>query len=168
MKKRLKWYHGGMTHPITLFLLTEIASTTGFMYALCLLFAGFILIKQHRVAFVFLLTALGLMISTTVLKELFQIARPLNPLIEVSGYAFPSGHASGAMFIGLILCFRSRTLPPVKKNVFFILIGALVLLIGYSRILYGVHTPLQVLAGFLLGLLWAFIFFKFSENNSKL
>ncbi len=154
-----------MTNPTTLFLLTEIASTRGFVIAVSLLFTGLFVCTQTRTAFFFLLATLGLMISTTVLKEIFRVARPLSPLIDVTGYAFPSGHASGAMFLGLILYYRSRTLPPVMKTIIFILVGALVLLIGYSRTLYGVHTLLQVLAGFLLGLLWAFIFFKFSEKN---
>ena len=105
------------------------------------------------------------MVSTTLLKNLFQVTRPLDGLIEASGYAFPSGHASGAMFLGLAICFLSRTLAtPLRYSIYTVTI-LIIFIIGVSRVVYGVHTPLQVLAGFLLGLLWAFIFFKFLEKN---
>ena len=153
-----------MIHPTILFLLTDIASTTGFIVA-CTITLFFLLLQRRRkIALMFFITALGLMVSTTLLKNLFQVARPPNGLIEATGYAFPSGHASGAMFLGLALCFLSRNLSTPVRNVVYTITTLIIIIIGVSRIMYNVHTPLQVLAGFLLGILWAFIFFKFSTK----
>ena len=154
-----------MLHPTILFLLTNIASTTGFIVA-CIITLFFLFLRRRRKnALVFLITALGLIVSTTLLKNLFQVARPPNGLIEATGYAFPSGHASGAMFLGLVICLLSRTQAKPARNLIYTLTLLMIFIIGMSRVVYGVHTPLQILAGFLLGLLWAFIFFKFATKN---
>lgn len=115
-------------------------------------------------AMVFLLTSLGLMVSTTLLKNLFQVTRPLDGLIEVTGYAFPSGHASGAMFLGLTICLLSRTLATPLRYLIYGVTLLIIFIIGMSRVVYVVHTPLQVVVGFMLGIFWAFVFFKFSEK----
>ena len=157
-----------MDHPIILFLLTGIASTKGFVIACFMLLTCLVTLKQYRNAMLFCIMLIGLMVSTTVLKELFQIPRPLNGLITVSGYAFPSGHASGAMFLGLSICFLSKNLPPrIKLGVWFFVI-ALILIIGISRIAYKVHTPTQVLAGFVVGAFWAWLFMYVSNITNPL
>lgn len=83
-----------------------------------------------------------------VLKNLFAIPRPffwhdMPALISVSGYGFPSQHAAvfGALAMAVFLVNKK-----VGVAVWLITIG-----IGIARILAGVHSPLDVLGGFVVG-----------------
>lgn len=99
----------------------------------------------------------GGMVLTTVLKSVFERARPelFESGYTASFYSFPSGHASVAVgFYGaltLILAYRLRGFARWAVAVGGL---ALVLLIGFSRLYLGVHYPTDVLAGFLSAPLW--------------
>ena len=99
----------------------------------------------------------GSVVLTTVLKGVFQRARPelFDSGYQASFYSFPSGHATVAVgFYGMltvILAYRLR--GPARWAV--AVTGLLVvLLIGFSRLYLGVHYPTDVLAGYLSALLW--------------
>ena len=104
------------------------------------------------------------------IKWLYPMARPFNafdltPLVTVSDPlgSFPSGHASAFAALGMTIFLRNK-----KAGTWFLL-GALV--IGLGRIAAGVHYPLDILAGFLLGGVIAFLchrsFLKFSKLSSS-
>lgn len=138
-----------------LFAFTIIASTEGFLVSCALILVGLLARKR---ALPFLVATIGVLLSTVALKELLQVARPVSSLIETTGYAFPSGHATGSLFLALSLCYLPRTLPkPLRFGVY---VAALMtaLVIGLSRLHFGVHTPLQVFAGYLLGAVWAGVY----------
>lgn len=101
-----------------------------------------------------------LFISTTgayaisvALKNYFAIGRPallnidLRPLMQLSDYGFPSSHAAFYAALAVGLFFMNR-----RAGVF---AGLLALVIGEARILAGVHTPLDILGGIILGTLVA-------------
>ena len=99
----------------------------------------------------------GSVVLTTVLKSVFQRARPelFDSGYDASFYSFPSGHATVAVgFYGMltvILAYRLR--GRARWAVAFS--GTLVvLLIGFSRLYLGVHYPTDILAGYLAALLW--------------
>src|SRR5215204_2041726 len=104
-----------------------------------------------------LVSAAGGVFLTTVLKAVFQRARPglVDSGYTASFYSFPSGHATVAVgFYGaltLILAYRLRGFARWA-----VVVGgvSLVLLIGFSRIYLGVHYPTDVLAGYLAAPLW--------------
>ena len=94
----------------------------------------------------------------TNLKFAFQWPRPfwvspdVNPAVTATGFGFPSGHAQNAASIwGLV----GQT---VRKNWIRLTAYALIFLIGFSRIVLGVHFTHDVLVGWLVGglLLWLF------------
>lgn len=94
----------------------------------------------------------------TMLKLAFHRTRPdIQPLIEVGGYSFPSGHAMiSTAFYGMLvyllwLNLRQRSKPTWPVMVLGL---CLVFLIGASRVYLGVHFPSDVLAGFAAGSLW--------------
>lgn len=91
------------------------------------------------------------------LKALFERSRPLHEhgYGLVHGWSFPSGHASGAlvaygMLAYLLILFTPRAwhLPITLLTI------AVVLLVGYSRIVLQVHYFSDVLAGFLCAGAW--------------
>jgi membrane-associated phospholipid phosphatase len=84
-----------------------------------------------------------------------QRVRPdLLPPLEIEpGYSFPSGHSALSMVaygIFALLVVHSSLARPVKCVVI-TLLGALVLLVGLSRVYLGVHYPSDVLGGWLSG-----------------
>lgn len=90
------------------------------------------------------------------LKDYFSRERPVNAMVEVSGLSFPSGHSMGSMtYFGLLayLVFRSKQ-KSLKKTLWIVGLGLVILTIGLSRIYLGVHYPSDVLAGFLAGIVW--------------
>jgi undecaprenyl-diphosphatase len=100
---------------------------------------------------VFAAVAAGDVVSTGI-KDLVGRPRPFvrNPLPHPLGRvpkdsSFPSGHASMAFAAATVLSYyRPRWAPA-----FFLLAVA----IGFSRVYNGVHYPLDVLGGAVLGLL---------------
>tara|TARA_B100000029_G_C17609840_1_gene969124 strand:- start:1151 stop:1981 length:831 start_codon:yes stop_codon:yes gene_type:complete len=78
------------------------------------------------------------------LKEFFHQERPLDvALIDAEGYSFPSGHAQMAVVIWGFLIYKIR-----KYFGFGILT---IIIIGISRLYLGVHWPLDVVGGWIIG-----------------
>jgi len=89
-----------------------------------------------------------------VLKFLFHTERPfsiftnVNPLFSETSYAFPSGHATFFIALAMALFFNHK-----KIGYVFIIFS---LLIGVARIIAGVHFPVDILGGLVLGFTIAF------------
>jgi membrane-associated phospholipid phosphatase len=107
-------------------------------------------------------TGIMLLVSgglNSILKFAFQWPRPfwvssqVSNLAEATGFGFPSGHAQNAASIWGLMG------TTVKKVWFRWVVLLVILLIGVSRIVLGVHFTHDVLAGWLVGaiLLWLFL-----------
>lgn len=88
--------------------------------------------------------------SSSILKHAFDRLRPCKALENVrllipcgSGFSFPSSHAANisAAFTPFIYYYGKYTAIWIT----------IILLIGFSRIYVGVHYPLDVLGGFVVG-----------------
>src|SRR3989344_8280725 len=73
----------------------------------------------------------------------FEIFPQVQSLFLETGYAFPSGHTMVASAIAFAIFFTHK-----KAGYVFIFCA---LLIGLARITSGVHFPIDILGGFLLG-----------------
>lgn len=95
-------------------------------------------------------------ISSVILKGMIGRLRPFDQYENVSrlfgetGYAFPSSHASVFMALGLSIYFLH------KKVGLFLIFSAI--LIGTARIIAGVHYPVDILGGYVLGIVIALLF----------
>lgn len=94
------------------------------------------------------------------LKEVFDTARPFELDALVSGGrarrtgggpGFPSGHSVNAATFWIALAFRH------DKLVLWLTSSAVVVLVGLSRLYLGMHMPVDVLGGLLLGLVFAWL-----------
>lgn len=124
-----------------------------------------LLARHHlRRALAFAGAALGLLTSTVILKEWLEVPRPPEPLIEIAGYAFPSGHAAGSIFLAIVAAYGAHTLPKPLRYGVFVVAALFAFSIGMSRLYFGVHTPFQVLVGYLLGFVWAVVFIEIARR----
>jgi len=98
-------------------------------------------------------TVLAADVVAEVLKYLFNVARPdvVSPLI-VFDPAFPSGHTAMVAALGAVVFRKNKPLG--------VLLFILALIIGWSRVLLGVHYPIDIVAGFILGTVVGIIFSK--------
>ena len=96
---------------------------------------------------------------------MFQRGRPIDSIIEESGYSFPSGHSMVSMaFYGFLiyLVYKSN----IKyKGLIIGLLSVLIVLIGISRIYLGVHYPTDVIGGFTLSLSYLLLFIDITKPN---
>ena len=104
-------------------------------------------------------------------KLIFRIERPWikdpsftvvgDAKIEATGYSFPSGHTQNATgTFGSIARF-SKSLPVRIISI------ALIVLIAFSRMYLGVHTPLDVVVSLLVGAALVFLLYPVFETEER-
>lgn len=112
---------------------------------------------RQRVAVFLLTTALGGGLVDSAVKILVDRPRPEvdHPVATALGKSFPSGHAmSSTIVYGAVLLVFMAALPRRRRSLALAATAALVLSIGISRLLLGVHFLSDVLGGWVLGLAW--------------
>jgi len=108
---------------------------------------------------------------TNLIKNTVQRLRPnndpeikhlLRTLKSPKGYSFMSGHATTSTFFSVfvILLLRDK-----YKYIYFILFWPLVF--SYSRLYLGVHFPIDILVGILIGFTLANMYFFFFKKVDK-
>jgi undecaprenyl-diphosphatase len=114
---------------------------------------------RNREMLVLITAVAGAYLLSYVLKGLFDRPRPefIPPSEYLYTASFPSGHALLAASTYLTLAGILAQLLPRRRLKAYVLILALfvVLLVGFSRLYLGVHWPSDVLAGWLIGSVWA-------------
>ena len=104
------------------------------------------------------LTMIGGSLLNTLLKHLFQRKRPIfeNPLVELSTFAFPSGHTMGAtLFYIFLAAICAHAMQRRRMRVLAVSAAVLmVVLVGLSRIYLGAHFFTDVLGAIVAGLAW--------------
>ena len=105
---------------------------------------------------------LGLVLSLSVisnflLKDAFALPRPyiLDPTVATpeaiatkGSFSFPSGHAQGITTVWGTIAYCQQ------KNWVWTVAIAIIFLVSLSRVYLGVHFPIDVIVGILLGIIW--------------
>jgi undecaprenyl-diphosphatase len=104
----------------------------------------------HKFFFGLLATFLIALITQWLMKMMFSYGRPftagLHSLYEYGGYdTFPSGHAMIFMALSVFILHQNTGWG-------MICIG-LTLVIGLARIAVGIHWPIDIIGGFIIGAL---------------
>ena len=113
--------------------------------------------KYKKMGLIIIINLLVSILLNIIFKGIIQRDRPLEDfLITESGYSFPSGHSMVSMaYYGLIIYFIYKKIKDKRvRNVLMILIGFLILAIGFSRIYLGVHFASDVIGGFLISIIY--------------
>jgi membrane-associated phospholipid phosphatase len=115
-----------------------------------------LVLRSRPAAAVFVLAAFaGSQLLDQALKFVFRRARPTldDPFVQLTTYAFPSGHAFGATatYGALALLLASAAHSRRQRALACAGAAAVVLLVAASRVALGVHYLLDVVAGIVAG-----------------
>jgi undecaprenyl-diphosphatase len=123
------------------------------------------------------LLLIGAIAGDTLLVELFKTIikspRPLNGIIAVSGYSFPSGHTtSSVIFFGVLTYLVWKTWDSEKVKA---LTGGLYIsitaIVGFDRIYLNVHWFSDIVGSIFLGAFWVtlcILLFKYLTSSAKI
>lgn len=108
-----------------------------------------------------LFSLIGNFVVNTGIKEYVRAPRPIGTegleslrISTATGYSFPSGHTQTAT------SFWTSFMILAKNNWMYILGIIMILAVGTSRLYLGVHWPIDVVFGWILGILFSVIFIK--------
>lgn len=136
-------------------------------------FIALVLLKYPKKEALFVILTVILLIFfitgfTDLIKEIVERLRPnnneeINGFIRIlkqpTSYSFFSGHSSSSFSIVTLLFLFLR-----KRFKWSWLFYVWPLLFAYSRIYVGVHYPLDIIIGSLVGIFSAFVFFRIYTN----
>jgi undecaprenyl-diphosphatase len=124
-----------------------------------LLLAAYIFYRKNLKlsALLLVISVPGAALSGIFLKSLYERARPelFETGYTATFYSFPSGHAVTAVsFYGVLTLLVARRFEFGRRWTITAAGISLVLLIGFSRLYFGVHYPSDVVAGYLVATTW--------------
>jgi undecaprenyl-diphosphatase len=120
--------------------------------------------KRIELLHIFYACALALAFSY-IIKQFVDIERPERYLEETANLimhnipekSFPSDHATVSLAFAISLLFMNFT------RTWYIFLGFAIIM-NICRVIVGVHWPLDIIAGMVTGILWAYIFFMYLEK----
>ena len=147
--------------------ITHLGEETAFLVLALIVFWC---VDKYRGYFVLGVGLMGTVLSQF-LKLLFRVPRPWvldenfsileEARAEAGGYSFPSGHTQTA-----VGTFGSIAASTKRKTVAIVCI-VLAVLVGFSRMYVGVHTPADVLVGALLSVVLIAVLYPFMLGKCK-
>lgn len=132
-----------------------------------LIAAGLLFRRWKIEAICLLASAAGGWLITNILKIVIARPRPAVDLVEVyvehKTRSFPSGHVMSYVTLYGFLFFLVYALAPRSwmRTALLIVLGALVGLVGLSRVYLGAHWASDVIGGYLFGAIWLALIIHF-------
>ncbi len=127
-----------------------------------------VLIRDKKYFKIFVFANLLAIILNNIIKLIVHRPRPSNTMtlaVETS-YSFPSGHSMMSMvFYGLVIYYvRKFVKRKWISNLLTVVLSLVILAVGITRIYLGVHYATDVLAAYVFGFIYLFVFIKFLEK----
>mgnify|MGYP001601149446 CR=1 FL=1 len=116
--------------------------------------------KKKKESLFYGINILGVWFVNEILKQIFRRQRPQGiQLLSVVDFSFPSGHAMVTMASIILLIYFVIKFIKNKEIAYLlsVLLFIYALLIGISRIYLGVHYFSDVIVGWIIAGVWAFI-----------
>ena len=168
-----KWINSDLSNPVFDFMLPLLREPL-FWMPLYIFIIGFVLLNYGKTAYwliIFAILTVGTsdLVSSRVIKKSIKRLRPCNTeYLEVnervrcgSGYSFTSSHATNHFAVASFLIFTLGLRFKRIKPWLWIWAGS----VSFAQVYVGVHFPLDILAGSLIGILigyiWSILFFKY-------
>lgn len=152
----MRWLHAQANDLLTIVLLaiTQLGGVLGVTLMTCGLVLWLLKNKHTYRAWFVALTVAGAGLLNVCLKLLFARERPdfWQHVVHESSYSFPSGHAMGSSALVFAVIFL---LWKTKWRWWSVASGVLaIVLVGISRMYLGVHYPSDIVAGWIVSLVW--------------
>jgi undecaprenyl-diphosphatase len=152
-----RWVAGDHTLVTVLKAVTWLGSDVALVAVIGLAAVYLAIRKRWWLAVYLVVAGAGALVLNPVLKSLAGRLRPVvaHPVAYGTGDSFPSGHS-----LGSIICYGALLLVflPVARGrwrpALITVITAIVVLVGVSRILLGVHYLSDVIAAWAIGIAW--------------
>lgn len=152
--------------------ITELGSAVGVIAITALILIITAIRKKHffTVGLPIAVVAIVSRLINVVLKELVNRPRPEFKVLEAAEASFPSGHAQNnmALYVAILVVLLLVVTAPKWRVLIKISMIALPILIGITRIYFGVHYVSDVVAGWGMGafvaLLTLFFYFKIYDR----
>lgn len=131
-----------------------------------------------KLDFKFFLVLFGIMLSVILnvgMKDMYSRERPFAELrwMAEDSTSFPSGHstAAGFLYTFIIYLVYHTNFKIWKKRTLYIICGALIPMVMFSRLILGVHYFTDVIAGCLTGVMVSclcMLLYRYCANNDIL
>lgn len=148
--------------------LTELGSFVAMLAACLIVIILSVIYKKPHIKRIALLCLFSLLLAdgiALILKSTILEPRPFVALdnvhllvVENDPSAFPSGHTTSTFAVLSVLVFKFR------HNLWSAVLILFGIVIGFSRIYVGVHYPLDVLAGCIIGVLSAYFAYRYEDK----
>jgi len=175
--QNILWFYlinGGMDNNVLDFLMpliTNFGSLTAWavLCGLIFIFGGK---KGRKIAILGLLALFVSNVAVYYLKVIIAEPRPFIALTNVDKLvtendifdSFPSGHTASSFAAAAVIGLRYKIYIKGRSYRLIYPLLAFAAVIGFSRIYIGVHYPLDVIFGALIGILSAFLVLKFEDD----
>ena len=139
-----------------------------FLFIIILLFLNYSRKETFWIALSFLSMLMMLTVVIFISKATIGRLRPINDseintllrvITKPSDFSFISGHAASSFSIATLALLYLRN---KITRTYLLLIWPI--LFSYSRIYLGVHFPLDIIAGMLVGIFFAWIFYRMHQK----
>ena len=151
--------YSGLSSPVLDLLSFSLAILFSFAFLASFLFFIYFIKRDKRV-FLLLFTVLVAAVAVSIMKVAIARPRPLlnqpyMPLLDASGYSFPSGHATLSFAVVTAFFYYNKKYGAVG----YLTAG----LAAFSRVYVAAHYVSDVIAGAALGILVALFCIRFSH-----
>lgn len=147
-------------------LVSQISGTT-IMFSIIAVICVLLYVKNYKKdSLKIIFASTSAMFVTFTLKYLLKVPRPAHMLVVETDPRFPSGHATMASVVMALIIYYSYKYIKNRYLRYFLYVCAVswFLLVSYSRLYLGVHYPIDVIAGGLIGILSTIIVIKIFKH----